>query len=409
MYTILCILIFLTSAFAYANHRWLKWPPTIGIMALSLICSLLLAVFGHFVPVLHSKAITVIASIDFEKVLMRIMLSFLLFAGAMHIDYNKLKSEAWPIMVLSTLGVFISTLLISILSFYLFGIFGLNVPYIYCLLFGALISPTDPIAVMGILKRAGIPSTLELKITGESLFNDGVAVVVFITIAEAAAGGIAHVSVWNIIFLFLREGIGGLAFGALLGYVGYLVLRSVDDYRVEVMITIAMVMCGYAVADYVHTSGPLAMIVAGIILGNKIKRTAMSAVTWDYVGKFWELLDEIFNAILFLLIGFEMLVIRVNSLLIMIGLIMIAIALFARWISVLFPVLLLRFKIKFEQNAVAILTWGGLRGGLSVALALSLPASPYSDGFIAITYIIVIFSIIVQGLTIGKVAKMATS
>ncbi len=405
IYHIIGIIIFLTSLFAYTNERWLKWPPTIGIMVLSLVSSVIIAVFGHLVPVLSTAIINLVVTIDFEKVLMRVMLSFLLFAGAMHIDYHKLKREALPIMVLSTIGIFISALLISIFSYYLFLAFDLDIPYIYCLLFGALISPTDPIAVMGILKQAGIPETLELKITGESLFNDGVAVVVFLTIAEVAAGGTGNISGWSISVLFLREALGGILFGVMLGYAGFLTLRSIDNYKVEVLITLAMVMCGYEVADYLHVSAPLAMVVAGIMLGNKVKKTAMSAISWDYVGKFWSLIDEIFNAILFLLIGFEMLVIRVNLTLIILGIIMIAVVLLVRWVSVFFPVLLLMYKIRFEKNAATILTWGGLRGGLSVALALSLPKAMHRDEFVLITYLIVIFSIIVQGLTIGKVAK----
>jgi CPA1 family monovalent cation:H+ antiporter len=289
----------------------------------------------------------------------------------------------------------------------LFPLFSINIPFIYCLLFGALISPTDPIAVLAILKEAKIPASLELKISGESLFNDGVAVVIFISIAEVAkSGDFSFVSVG---VLFLQEAVGGLLFGALLGYIGYWALKPIDDYKVEVLITLAIVAGGYFLAGYLHISGPLAMVVAGIITGNKIKREGMSDVSRDYLDKFWELIDEILNAVLFLLIGLEMLVIKVNPILLIIGGIVIVIVLLARWVSVAIPVSLMRYRIKFEDNAVAILTWGGLRGGLSVAMALSLGNNMHRDEFVLITYIVVVFSIFIQGLTIGKVAKRLQS
>jgi CPA1 family monovalent cation:H+ antiporter len=308
-------------------------------------------------------------------------------------------------MVLATVGTFISTFLISIMAYYLFLLFNLQIPYICCLLFGALISPTDPISVMGILKQAGIPKSLELKIAGESLFNDGVGVVVFLTILEVAINGMDKFSLSGTAVLFLREAGGGLLFGTGLGYLCYFLIKSIDNYRVEVLITLTAVMGGYTLADELHLSAPLAIIMAGIIIGTKGKRSGMSAISWDYLGKFWDLTDEIFNAILFLLIGLQMLVIKINPIIMLIGGIMIIMVLFARYLSVSFPVLFLRLWIKFEKNAVLILTWGGLRGGISVALALSLPHAFHRDEFVLITYIIVVFSIIVQGLTIGKLAK----
>ncbi|CAN5232125.1 sodium:proton antiporter [soil metagenome] len=396
----------MTAVFAYINDRWIKWPPTIGIMVLSLLSSLLIVILGSFVPSISSKALLLVAHIDFEKVLMKIMLSFLLFAGALHIDANKLNKEKWPVMILATIGTFISTFLVGGISFYLFQLFGLSIPFIHCLLFGALISPTDPIAVMGILKQAGIPKSLELKIAGESLFNDGVGVVVFLTILEVAVNGTDKFSVSGTAFLFLKEAGGGILFGLLLGYLAHLLIGSIDNYRVEVLITLTVVMCGYAVADYFHLSGPLAIIIAGIFMGTKGRQSGLSEESQDYLGKFWDLLDEIFNAILFLLIGLEMLVIKPDSTIMVIGLIMIVLVLLARYVAVYIPVSVLRLKIKFEKNAILILTWGGLRGGISVALALSLPESMHRDDFVLITYIIVIFSIIVQGLTIGKLARL---
>ncbi|ASU32946.1 sodium:proton antiporter [Mucilaginibacter xinganensis] len=405
VYYIISILIFLTAVFAYINDRLIKWPPTIGIMVIALFSSILLAILGNLIPVISSRALLLVSNINFEQVLMKIMLSFLLFAGALHVDAGELKKEKWPVMLMATAGTFISTFLVSIMAYYLFLFLHLNISYIYCLLFGALISPTDPIAVMGILKQAGIPKSLEIKITGESLFNDGVGVVVFLTILEVAINGTDKFSVGNTALLFLKEAGGGLLFGAVLGYTAHLLIKSIDNYRVEVLITLAVVMCGYSLADHFHLSGPLAIIVAGIIMGTKGKKEGLSEISRDYLGKFWDLTDEIFNAILFLLIGLEMLVIKINPTIMIVGGIMIVVVLLARWACVALPVLFLKNWIRFEKNAVIMLTWGGLRGGLSVAMALSIPEAMHRDEFVLITYIIVVFSIIVQGLTIGKLAQ----
>jgi len=405
VYYIISLLIFFTAIFAYVNDRLIKWPPTIGIMVIALLSSILIVISGNLVPGISSAARSLVSNINFEQVLMQVMLGFLLFAGALHVDATDLKKEKWPVILMATVGTFISTFVVSIMSWYLFMLFGLNIPYIHCLLFGALISPTDPIAVMGILKSAGIPKSLEVKITGESLFNDGVGVVIFLTIYEVAATGTAHFSAGNTASLFLKEAGGGLLFGAVLGYLGHFLIKSIDNYRVEVLITLSVVMCGYPLADHFHLSGPLAVIIAGIIMGTKGKKDGLSEISRDYLGKFWDLTDEIFNAILFLLIGLEMLVIKIDMTIVVIGMIMIALVLLARLACVALPVFFLRIWIKFEKNAIPILTWGGLRGGLSVAMALSLPETMHRDEFVLITYIIVVFSIIVQGLTIGRLAK----
>ncbi len=402
---ILSATIVLASVFAYVNHRWIKWPPTIGVMVLALLSSIVVIVLGEFIPVFLEKAVVLVAKLDFQKVLFNFMLSFLLFAGAVQVNARKLKKERLSVLVLSTVGIVISTFLIGGLSWYLFQLFQIQVAFVYCMLFGALISPTDPIAVLAILKEAKIPSSLEVKISGESLFNDGVAVVLFISIAEIATNGIQHFDAFEVIKLFVREAVGGLVFGVILGYTGFLALRPIDNYKVEVLITLAIVMGGYAIAGHLHISGPLAMVVAGIITGNKVKDEVMSDVTQDYLIKFWELIDEILNAILFLLIGMEMLIIKINFTVFIIGIIIILIVLLTRWISVWIPIYFLQYWIKFEKNAVLILTWGGLRGGLSVALALSLTQAMHKNEFVLITYIVVVFSIIVQGLTIGPLAK----
>ncbi len=404
-YEILTFIICLAAVFAYINFRFIRLEPTIGIMILSLAASVMLAIFSHFFPAVSAPLINFIASVNFHSLLMNGMLCFLLFAGSIHIDAVNLRKERLPVIVLSSFGILISTFLIGTLLFYVFLAFHMGIGYIYCLLFAALISPTDPIAVLAILKRSGLPVSLETKIAGESLFNDGVAVVIFLTILEVAQTGIDKLSFIDISVLFIRETGGGLLFGLLLGRLGYYIMRSIDKYEIEVMVTVAIVMGGYLVANMLHISGPLAMVVAGIIVGNKARKLAVSKITKDYLDKFWELIDEMLNAILFMLIGFEMLVIRIDGPLFVISLIAIVITLFARWVSVAIPVTFLRRRVRFVKNAIAILSWGGLRGGLSVALALSLPTNMFRDQFVAITYIIVVFSIIVQGLTIGALYR----
>jgi monovalent cation:H+ antiporter, CPA1 family len=405
VYNLITIIVVLTAAFGYINFRFIKLPSTIGIMIISLIASLFVIVAGHFHPEFFKKTTDLISSVDFDTALMNVMLSFLLFAGAIHIDIHELKEQRTSVITFSTIGVLISTFIVAALLYVVTGWLAMQIDFIYCLLFGALISPTDPIAVLGILKEAKIARSLEMKISGESLFNDGVAVVIFLTIIEIINAGIQNISAGQILWLFIKEAGGGILFGWLLGYVGFLALRSIDRYILEVGITLAIVMGGYAFANYLHVSGPLAMVMAGIITGNKSRQVGMSDITRDYVDKFWEMLDEFLNGILFLLIGFEMLVIRVNSLIFWLGCISIVIVLIARLVSVALPIFVLQYKNTFEKHAVSILTWGGLRGGISVALALSLPKNEINEILVSITYIIVLFSIIVQGLTIGKLAK----
>jgi CPA1 family monovalent cation:H+ antiporter len=409
IYQIISVLILITAAFAYINHRWIKWPATIGIMALSLMFSLLMVIFGNLVPAWSGYITKLVGQINFEKVLMDVMLSFLLFAGAIHIDADKLKEQRWPVLVLATVGVAISTAIVSLLAYVIFGWFGISVPYIYCLLFGALISPTDPISVLGILKRVGVPKSLEMKIAGESLFNDGVGVVVFLTLLEIAAHGTENFSATGAAILFLREAGGGIIYGMLLGYASAFLMRTIDNYNVELLINLAVVTVGYQLANEMHISAPLAIIMAGIIIGTKSRQGALSPESIDTLGKFWELIDELFNAVLFLLMGMGLLVIKITPIILVIGGIMIFVVLLARWVAVWLPVKVLQYKIKFEPYAVTILTWGGLRGGLSVAMALSLPAHMYRSEFVLITYVVVVFSVIVQGLTIGKLTARLQS
>lgn len=407
-YQVLSLLIVLCALFSFVNHRIIKWPPTIGIMVLSLATSVILLLTANVIPRFHDFSVRLVESVDFHTLLMKMLLSFLLFAGGFHLNARRMAAQKWPILVLATAGTLISTLLVGGAFYLLFGLFGVSIPITICLLFGSLISPTDPIAVLAILRRAGIAESLELKIAGESLFNDGVAVVLFTSILGVALSSNGSFELGPMIGLFAQEAIGGALYGIVLGYTGYFLLNAVDDYKVETIVTLAIVMGGYLLANHLHVSGPIAMVIAGIITGNTGKQAQIDP-TRNYLGHFWTLVDEILNAILFLLVGFEMLVIEKQSFLLAIGVIGIFVVLWARWVSVAVPVLVMRRWVPFERHAIALLTWGGLRGGLSVAMALSLPRDMYRDSFVSITYVIVIFSITVQGLTIGRLGAWTRS
>lgn len=395
------ILITLSALFSYLNHRYLRLPTTIGVMLFALLLSLILIALGTLDPRIEHYAEQLLVQIDFNKALMLGMLSFLLFAGALHININDLARHKWVILTLASGGVLLSTLIVGTLTWWLLAGLGLQLSFAYCLLFGALISPTDPVAVLGILKTAGVPKSLETKIAGESLFNDGVAVVVFIILFRIATGG-ADVSPGGVAGLFLLEALGGLLFGVVIGFAAYAMLKSVDNYQVEILITLALVMGGYALAHAMHVSGPIAIVVAGLLIGNHGRLLAMSKTTRQHLDTFWELLDEILNAVLFVLIGLEILLLVFTRQYFMAGVLAIPIVLLARLISVGLPIGLLRKLRTFSPGVVKILTWGGLRGGISVALALSLPPGPERKLIVAITYIVVVFSIAIQGLTVGK-------
>ena len=371
-------------------------------MLIAMFISVSLVILGHCgFEGIQNKATAVLEGIDFNKALMHGMLSFLLFSGALHVNLEDLARHKWIISILATFGVVMSTFIVGGSAWVVFLIIGIKLPFIYCLLFGSLIAPTDPIAVIGILKKAGVPKSLETKITGESLFNDGVAVVVFLVIMGIIAGG-HNVTIGHIMLLFIEEAIGGIFFGFAIGWLTYSMLKSVDNYQVEVLLTLALVMGGYALAHAIHVSGPIAMVVAGIFIGNRGRLFAMSEKTREHLDSFWELMDEILNAVLFLLIGLEVLVIATKGSYLIAGLTMIPVVLLARFISVGLPVTFMRRIRDFSPNAVKIMTWGGLRGGISVALALSIPSGLEREALLTVTYIIVIFSILVQGLTIAR-------
>jgi len=405
LFAISSIVIVLSALFGYVNVRFLKLPNTIGLMVIAIAFTLVLFASNMVDSTILNFAEVMMGQIEFDHVLLDILLGFLLFAGAMHTNFDQLKVQRWPILIFSTLGVLASTFITGGFVFYLLQFMSFDVPFIHCLLFGALISPTDPIAVLGILKKAGVPKKLETKIVGESLFNDGVGVVIFLTILGVAQGGSHGGDAFDVAKLFGQEVFGGIAMGGILGYGTFLLLRSIDDYDIEVMITLACVMGGYSLAHYLHLSAPLAIVVAGLIVGNDtVRGTSMSDITEQYVDKFWELIDMLMNAILFVLIGLEMLILTFNGKYIIAGLICIVLVLLARYISLFLPVKLFSKKLEFIPHTDKIMTWGGLRGGISIALALSLPDEMSRDIFIIITYVVVVFSILVQGLTIGKFA-----
>lgn len=398
-------LLTLSAVFSYLNYRFIKLPTAIGIMLISLVLSLLLLVSGKlgFFDI-SGQARALIAGIDFHTTLINGMLSFLLFAGALHIHLNELSKQKWVIFTLATVGVISSTFIIGAISWVILNALALNISFIYCLLFGALISPTDPIAVLGILKTVGVPKSLEIKIAGESLFNDGVAVVVFLVLLGIATGQ-SEASVSSIGLLFAQEAIGGAVYGFIIGGLCFYMLRSVNNYQVEVLLTLALVMGGYAFATTLHVSGPIAMVVAGLLIGNHGRGLAMSKSTREHLDSFWELIDEILNAVLFLLIGLEVLVLVYHIEYFLAALAIIPVVLLSRFISVGVPIQIMKNIREFSPGVVRLMTWGGLRGGISVALALSLPQGIEREVILAVTYALVIFSVLVQGLTLGSLAK----
>jgi CPA1 family monovalent cation:H+ antiporter len=423
LFDIAAILLCMAALFGWLNQRFLHLESSVGLMLFALVSSAAVLLLDRVVPGLHVANVVrdYIASIDFNEALMHGMLGFLLFAGALHVDLEHFEQRKWTIGLLATGGLLLSMVLVAVLSKGLFGLLRLEASWLACLIFGALISPTDPIAVMGTLKRLKAPPSLEAKIAGESLFNDGVAVVVFTGLVallgtevavtaqagQAAGHAVAHgdVGAGRLALLFLQEAVGGCLLGLAAGYLAYRLMLSIDDYRVEVIISLALVMGLYSLALALHTSGPIAVVCAGVLIGNRGRAFAMSDEVADYLEKFWEMIDEILNAVLFLLIGIEVLAIAFQAENLAAGMVMILIVLVARFVSVSVFITLMRSRRAFSPGVIRILTWGGLRGGISVALVLSLPAIPEKPLLITCTYIVVLFSILVQGLTIRRVLR----
>jgi CPA1 family monovalent cation:H+ antiporter len=405
LFDIVAILIGLSALFGYMNYRFLKFPHTIGLVVVALFASGVIIIVDALFASAHIAALVtdLLNRIDFNNALMNGMLSFLLFAGAVHVDIGALARRKWSISLMATAGVLISTFVIGGAIWFITGLLGLDIPFIWALVFGALISPTDPVAVLGILKTVTIPRSLQAKIAGESLFNDGVGVVVFTIIVAIAMGsgneGHESIGMLEVARLFVWEAVVGAIFGFAMGYIAYLAMRVIDEHNIEVLITLALVMVTYSISIHLHISGPIAVVIAGLLIGNHGAKFAMSENTRKHVFQFWELIDEILNSVLFLLIGLEVLVVGRNIEFLPVAIAAIPIVLMARWIAVAIPISLLSIRARFTPGAIRILTWGGLRGGISVALALSLPPVPQKSAIVAMTYAVVVFSIIIQGLT----------
>lgn len=407
------VLIGLSALFGYINHRFLRLPHTIGLVMIALAASLSIIAIEALSPTtqIASLVTAMLNQIDFHEAVMNGMLSFLLFAGALHVDFSVFKSNSSAIALMATLGILLSTFLIGGATWWLLNQFGIDMPFMWALVFGALISPTDPVAVLGLFKTVNVPDTLEAKMAGESLFNDGVGVVVFAVVVAIAVGDGSHgdMNALTIVQLFLTEAVGGALLGLLAGYIGYRAMHGIDEHNLEVLITLAMVMVTYVVALQLHMSGPISMVVAGLFIGNQGMKFAVSDNTKDYIQKFWSLLDEILNSVLFLLIGLEVLIIAQRADHVGVALLIIPITIIARWFAVFVPIMILSRWRTFTKGAIPILTWGGLRGGIAVALALSLPVNEYKPTILTITYAVVLFSIIVQGLTIKPLVEWIVS
>lgn len=404
-YFLITIVVTLCAIFSFINVRWLKMPAAIAMMILSLSTSVLIILVGHFNSSFHDNILLVVKKINFTDTLFQIMLSFLLFAGSLHVSLREMRKQATAVISFSTLGVALSVFLFGGAIYYVFRLFGYEIDLIYCLLFGALISPTDPIAVLGILRGSNMPKELEIVVSGESLFNDGMGVVFFVTIYKIVEKGLVNLNFTDILVLFGREVFGGLILGLLVGLIAYYIIKHINHYQTEVLISIALVMLCDEAAIFLHVSGPLAAVVVGLYLGNKVRNKVMSDTSREYHDKFWELIDEFLNAMLFMLIGLQMVLLPFLTNYILIGSIAIVILLICRYASLMIPILFFRNKVLYNSKTAVILTWGGLRGGISVGLALGLAEGPYREVILSTTYIIVVFSIIVQGLTTGKLVK----
>jgi Na+:H+ antiporter len=400
------LVVVLSAIFGWVNRRFIHLPNAIGLLVLGLASSVALIVIDDVVPESHllDAFVAAIGQIDFYDTMMNGFLAFLLFAGALHVDFGKLRMEGLVVGTMATVGVVISTVVVGVATWAAAALVGVDLPLIWALVFGALISPTDPVAVLALLRSARLPETMQIKIAGESLFNDGVGVVVFTVLLSIAAGG-GDLDLVLAGEVFLVEAVGGALLGLVAGYICVHAMESIDEYSVEILITLALVTGLYALALHMHTSGPIAVVVAGLLVGNRGAATAMSETTRHHLFVFWEVIDELLNSVLFVLIGLEILVIAFTPEMVALAAAAVPIVLVARYASVAGPMLLLSLRRSFAIGSVRVMVWGGLRGGISVALALSLPAVMYRQPIIVATYGVVIFSIIVQGLTIGPLVR----
>ncbi|NOU33441.1 MAG: sodium:proton antiporter [Polyangiaceae bacterium] len=401
----LAVVLTAAATFAYVNHRWIRQPASIALMAMALGSSLVLVAVDRLGWLqLKGAATSLLERVNINDTLLHGMLGALLFAGSLHINLHELRQQRLAVSALALLATALSTFFVAGLSYGIMAMVGLRLPFVYCLLFGALISPTDPIAVLGIIKEVRVPKSMETQIAGESLFNDGVGVVIFVTVLGTISRG-GSVGAGEVLGLFVREAVGGILFGLATGYATYRLLCSIDHYQTELLLTLALVVGGYALAERLHISGPLAAVSAGLLIGNQGRSRAMSDVTRDHLDKFWSLIDEILNAVLFVVVGLEVVRLTVTSRIVLACLLVIPAVLFARFTSVALSLAGFSRTARPAKGTLAVLTWGGLRGGISVALALSAPSGPEHDVLVAMTYAVVVFSILVQGLTLGAVAR----
>lgn len=404
-FTIITSLFAISSIFSFINARWIKLPGVIGVMLLAIFSALITVFAGKMVPQFTKLITELSTSIDFSSTLLDILLGFLLFASALHFDIKKLRSNLRGVVTISTVGVLLSTLIFAAVFNYASDYIGLDIPIIYCLIFGALVSPTDAVAVAALLKKTKMPSRLETIINGESLFNDGIGIVLFITFLGLAATPEASFSLANTSLLFAQEVFGGLALGLAFGWIAFRMIRAIRDFQTIVMISLTLVMIISALGSVLHVSIPLAVVAAGLLIGSNPFGKDEESKLNEYLEQIWKLFDELLNTILFVLIGLQMVSVSFSRAYFIAGGLAIIILLIARMLSIILPIVLLRRSLKIQYNSILILTWGGLRGGISVALALSLPLSPYRELILTASFCIVVFSIIVQGLTLNKVVN----
>ncbi len=408
IFELISVLLIFTALFGWINHKIIGLPHTIGLLLIGLVASLvLLALEIYFSDVeLYGQLLQIINQIDFRETLLRGMLGFLLFAGALHVNLSTLKRRAASVGLMATLGVLISTAIVGFGLFWLARLLGSELPLVWALVFGALISPTDPVAVLSTLKQIHVPQALETDMAGESLFNDGVGVVVFtVLLAVASSGPGDTIGAAHIAEMFFYEALGGALLGFVTGYIAYRGMRAIDDFPIEILISLALVTGTYALATRLHMSGPISVVVAGLLIGDRGPRYAMSDKTQQYLFAFWTVIDEILNSLLFLLIGLEVLVLRFDPGFVWLMVFGVPLVLLGRILAVSVPVLLLRRWHPFARGTIPVLIWGGLRGGISVALALSIPESDSKSLLLAITYTVVLFTIVVQGLSLGAVVR----
>ena len=415
-FSLISILISIAAVLSYINYRYIKLPTTVGVMLVALLASLALIIIGPYAGGFREQAATLVAQIDFNQVVLHGILAFLLFAGSIHVSLEDLSREWLSISLLAIVGTLISTFIVGGVTWLVLGWLGLGIPFLHALLFGALISPTDPIAVLGIMKSVGASQQLEVQVSGESLFNDGLGVVVFLVLLqfanpEAASSGATTpltIGVGDVAILLFKEVGGALVLALAAGTITYQMLKRVDNYQVEVLLTLALAMGLYALTDALHLAAPIAVVVAGLFVGNQGREFAMTQKTREHVDTFWELVDEIINVVLFLLIGLELLVLPIERGWLLAGFLAIPIVLAARWLSVAGIIGPLSRVTAQSKGAISILTWGGLRGAISVAMALSLPAINSRSLILTLTYFVVVFSILVQGLTVGRVIQVSS-